>query len=111
MDIFDIFWTLYLNHLSPLWGYYFQANFILVPFHAHCQGVQAVLTVLIAIFCTKSVTGLLDVVRPPTSRIIWTSGGGESLCIAFSKNGKFFRLDKPISEIGQSDTNKIFNCE
>ena len=22
MDIFDIFWTFYLNHLSPLWGYF-----------------------------------------------------------------------------------------
>ena len=23
MDILDIFWTFYLNHLSPLWGYFF----------------------------------------------------------------------------------------
>ena len=22
IDIFDIFWTFYLNHLSPLWGYF-----------------------------------------------------------------------------------------
>ena len=22
MDILDIFWTFYLNHLSPLWGYF-----------------------------------------------------------------------------------------
>ena len=22
MDIFDIFWTFYLNHLSPLWGHF-----------------------------------------------------------------------------------------
>ena len=22
MDIFDIFWAFYLNHLSPLWGYF-----------------------------------------------------------------------------------------
>ena len=24
MDILDIFWTFYLNHLSPLWGYFLQ---------------------------------------------------------------------------------------
>ena len=23
MDILDFFWTFYLNHLSPLWGYFF----------------------------------------------------------------------------------------
>ena len=23
MDILDIFWTFYLNHLSPLWGYFY----------------------------------------------------------------------------------------
>ena len=22
LDIFDIFWTFYLHHLSPLWGYF-----------------------------------------------------------------------------------------
>ena len=22
MDILDFFWTFYLNHLSPLWGYF-----------------------------------------------------------------------------------------
>ena len=22
-DLLDIFWTFYLNHLSPLWGYFF----------------------------------------------------------------------------------------
>ena len=25
MDILDIFWTFYLNHLSPLWGYFFYS--------------------------------------------------------------------------------------
>ena len=24
MDILDIFWTFYLNHLSPLWGYFYS---------------------------------------------------------------------------------------
>ena len=24
MDILDFFWTFYLNHLSPLWGYFFE---------------------------------------------------------------------------------------
>ena len=24
IDIFDIFWTFYFNHLSPLWGYFFS---------------------------------------------------------------------------------------
>ena len=24
LDILDIFWTFYLNHLSPLWGYFLQ---------------------------------------------------------------------------------------
>ena len=24
LDILDIFWTFYLNHLSPLWGYFWQ---------------------------------------------------------------------------------------
>ena len=24
MDILDFFWTFYLNHLSPLWGYFLQ---------------------------------------------------------------------------------------
>ena len=24
MDILDIFWTFYLNHLSPLWGYFYN---------------------------------------------------------------------------------------
>ena len=23
MDILDFFWTFYLNHLSPLWGYFY----------------------------------------------------------------------------------------
>ena len=23
MDILDIFWTFYLHHLNPLWGYFF----------------------------------------------------------------------------------------
>ena len=26
MDILDIFWTFDLNHLSPLWGYFFSVN-------------------------------------------------------------------------------------
>ena len=25
MDILDFFWTFYLNHLSPLWGYFFAS--------------------------------------------------------------------------------------
>ena len=24
MDILDYFWTFYLNHLSPLWGYFLE---------------------------------------------------------------------------------------
>ena len=24
MDILDFFWTFHLNHLSPLWGYFFS---------------------------------------------------------------------------------------
>ena len=26
MDILDFFWTFYLNHLSPLWGYFYTYN-------------------------------------------------------------------------------------
>ena len=26
MDILDFFWTFYLNHLSPLWGYFFPTT-------------------------------------------------------------------------------------
>ena len=26
MDILDIFWTFYLNYLSPLWGYFYFQN-------------------------------------------------------------------------------------
>ena len=26
MDILDFFWTFYLNHLSPLWGYFFLSG-------------------------------------------------------------------------------------
>ena len=31
MDILDIFWTFYLNHLSPLWGYFFSYDLDLDP--------------------------------------------------------------------------------
>ena len=24
MDILDLFWTFHLNHLSPLWGYFWE---------------------------------------------------------------------------------------
>ena len=26
MDILDFFWTFYLNHLSPIWGYFFLSD-------------------------------------------------------------------------------------
>ena len=26
MDILDFFWTFYLNHLSPLWGYFLKVR-------------------------------------------------------------------------------------
>ena len=26
MDILDFFWTFYLNHLSPLWGYFYPVS-------------------------------------------------------------------------------------
>ena len=26
MDILDFFWTFYLNHLSPLWGYFIRTT-------------------------------------------------------------------------------------
>ena len=26
MDILDFFWTFYLNHLSPLWGYFLSTE-------------------------------------------------------------------------------------
>ena len=26
MDILDFFWTFYLNHLSPLWGYFLKLS-------------------------------------------------------------------------------------
>ena len=28
MDILDIFWTFYLNHLSPLWDYFLYHKFM-----------------------------------------------------------------------------------
>ena len=30
MDILDFFWTFYLNHLSPLWGYFFVQCFTII---------------------------------------------------------------------------------
>ena len=30
MDILDFFWTFYLNHLSPIWGYFFLVLGLLV---------------------------------------------------------------------------------
>ena len=35
MDILDFFWTLYLNHLSPLWGYFITYLLMWGPTHPH----------------------------------------------------------------------------
>ena len=33
MDIWTFFWTFYLNHLIPLWGYFFTMNIKGEMFH------------------------------------------------------------------------------
>ena len=46
MDIFDFLWTFYLNHLSPLWGYFLTPMGILLSkeFYQGNIGAQSDLT-------------------------------------------------------------------
>ena len=36
----DIFWTFYLNHLSPLWGYFLNIMNRVAPFCAYSPSVN-----------------------------------------------------------------------
>ena len=36
MDILDFFWTFYLNHLSPLWGYFYTKY---LDYHVHIYNI------------------------------------------------------------------------
>ena len=37
MDILDFFWTFYLNHLSPLWGYFLNFTTLLLIIYSLLQ--------------------------------------------------------------------------
>ena len=67
MDILDIFWSFYLNHLSPLWGYFslnnplFQVNILVISF----EGVYTEFPLLLGSPTSCHIHALLNVTQPP----------------------------------------------
>ena len=45
MDILDFFWTFYLNHLSPVWGYFFYVQLTNIKLDQPYQTYQQLRTV------------------------------------------------------------------
>ena len=44
MDILDFFWTFYLNHLSPLWGLFFERVSFQKLHYVHMAGPMLQIT-------------------------------------------------------------------
>ena len=53
MDILDFFWTFYLNHLSPIWGYFFMSIKLEVFVFPHRSSIT--LNITKKIICSHTV--------------------------------------------------------